>query len=479
MTGFDVADRLKSDERTRNIPILFLTAVATGLEEIYRAYKMGAVDYLIKPLNIDAVRSKVAVLAGLFRQRQEIELRDRLLREAEQREHAVRIAELRAASDERYRKLIEGFDHTFAWSADAEARRLSFVSRRAQELLGFPDEAFQREGFLLERVHPDDRELTRRAIAGAVAELGDHTVNHRLLAVDGSARWFHTVVSADADRETHRVELHGMSTDVTDLKAAEERQQRLARENARLYEHAAQVAQAREELLQVVSHDLRAPLASVLIGLAHARSALAGGQEAAQVSAVLESAERAARSMKRLVTDLVDLELVETGRLSMIRRRNDVAAMVADAFALVEPLARAKAIDLRVDADLVRGTRIVCDFDRVLQVLSNLLDNAIKFSPREGTVVLAVRPEDGAVRFAVSDQGPGIDPAQLPHIFDRLWQAKEWARYGLGLGLSIARGLVQAHEGRIWAESEPGKGATFFFTLPFGESRGIAASAGH
>jgi signal transduction histidine kinase len=476
MSGFEVADQLKNEERTRTIPILFLTAVATGFEEVYRAYKIGAVDYLIKPLNVEAVRSKVAVFADLYRQRREIERRDERLRQAERREFALQLAELRIASDDRYRRLVEGIDHAFGWTTDKDARRLKFLSRRATESLGYPAEAFLREGFLLECVHPDDRETTRSAFAAAAEKGLDQIVNHRLVTASGAVRWYHTSVSRGLEPHTHQIVLHGLSTDVTELKAAEERQHRLARENARLYEHSERVAQALEELLRVVSHDLRNPLSSVLLGIKTASAALSSGEDIARAKNALEVVERNARIMVRLVDDLVERELVRTGKLSLTKARHEVQTLLRDALALVEQAARAKPVELRVEADAVRDAVLLCDRDRVLQVLANLLHNAIKFSPRDGTVLLAASPEPGAIRFEVVDQGPGIDPAQLPNVFERMWQAKQGAQRGLGLGLSIARALVHAHGGEIEVDSTPGKGSTFFFTLPLGEGEAVAPS---
>ncbi len=477
MSGFDVADRLKQDERTRAIPILFLTAVATGFEQVYRAYQMGAVDYLIKPLDVGAVRSKVAVFADLYRKRREVERRDERLRDNERREFALRLAELRVASDDRYRRLVEGIDHAFSWTADRHGRRLSFVSRRASELLGYPAEAFLKDGFLLERVHPADRESTERAIAIAAEEGRDQYVNHRLITATGATCWCHTAMGRGVEPQTREVVLHGFSTDVTDLKAAEERQQRLARENARLYEHAERVNMALEELVRVVSHDLRNPLGSVLLNIKTASVALSSEEDVAKAKRALDVAERSARTMVRLVDDLVERELVRTGKLSLTKARHEVKTLLHDAVSLVEPAARAKPVELRVEAEAVEDAVLLCDRDRVLQVLSNLLHNAIKFSPRDGTVRLSARPEQGAIWFEVTDEGPGIDPEQLPHVFERMWQAKQGAQRGLGMGLSIARDLVEAHGGHIAVESTPGKGSTFFFTIPTGEGDVVAASA--
>ena len=119
---------------------------------------------------------------------------------------------------------------------------------------------------------------------------------------------------------------------------------------------------------------------------------------------------------------------------------------------------------------------VAADRDRVLQVFGNLLGNAIKFTPAGGTVTIGAVNDGVEVRFSVCDTGPGIPPEHVPHVFDRYWQAKSTAKLGTGLGLSIAKGIVEAHAGRIWVESEPGRGASFIFTLPCAEpQRAVSA----
>jgi signal transduction histidine kinase len=184
------------------------------------------------------------------------------------------------------------------------------------------------------------------------------------------------------------------------------------------------------------------------------------------VRAVLDITERSAQTMVRLVDDLMERELVQTGKLSLRKAPQDVQMLLRDATSLIEASARAKAIDVRVDADAVRGTVLPCDRDRVVQVLSNLLDNAVKFSPPATRVVVAARPAQAEFCFEVTDEGSGIDSAQLPHVFQPMWQAEHGAQRGLGLGLYIARALVEAHGGNIRVESTPGRGSRFSFTLP-------------
>ena len=274
MTGFDVAYRLKKSAHTKYIPILFVTAVACGMEDIYRAYAVGAVDYLMKPLDTRTVQSKVRVFADLYRQRKQLEEQARLLYENERREHALKIAEFRVASDERYSKLIDGIDSAFGWTSDAGGERLYFVSRRATELLGYSFTQLAEPGFLFRAVPADERETVKRTFADAAEQMRDGDVVHRLRAADGSERWFHTGLSPALDPAAGSVVLHGFSVDVTALKSAEET--------------AAKATRVRDQVLQIVSHDLRNLLACVRLHSQRAHNALVAG-EATTLGAVPEN----------------------------------------------------------------------------------------------------------------------------------------------------------------------------------------------
>ena len=220
MDGFEVARHLKELERTRDIPILFLTALATDVKQIYRAYDVGAVDYIVKPLDPEVVRRKVGVLVKLVRQREQIEQQATALREIDRREHELKLAELRMAGDRRYRKLIEGIDHAVGWTMN-EALQFTFISRQAEEMFGFPLQQFLEPGFWESHLHPGDRQAMLDIFRRALAEGVDFAANHRMLATEGRTFWFHTGVSGE--RTTGAApELHGISVDVTDLKRAEE-----------------------------------------------------------------------------------------------------------------------------------------------------------------------------------------------------------------------------------------------------------------
>lgn len=252
-----------------------------------------------------------------------------------------------------------------------------------------------------------------------------------------------------------------------DLALAEDLCQRasLAIDNARLFGESRRATRAREDLLAVVSHDLRNPLNVVQLGASLLLRERPGGP---RDEFVLKHAHRirdASERALRLISDLLDWGRLEEGRLPLELGVEDCAALMREAVDSIRPLAEANR--LHVTLDLPEGLPPVrCDRVRVLQVLGNLLGNAVKFTGAGGHITVGAREHGSEVRFHVRDTGQGIPPEQLPYIFDRYWQAKDAASRGTGLGLAIAKGLMEAHGGRIWVESTPGQGSTFFFCLP-------------
>lgn len=633
MDGFEVAQHLKQLERTRTIPILFLTAVATDVRQIYRAYDVGAIDYLVKPLDPEVVQKKVAVLVALDRQREEIERQARLLLEAERRDHELRMAELRLASDRRYRKLVEGIEHVVAWSAD-EAGRLTFVSRKAPEILGVPIEDFSEPDFWNRHLHPEDRDAVLGLFQRALADGNDLAANHRMIAGDGEVRWFHTGVSRDQSR-TGNPELHGVSVEVTALKRSEEaqalladvssilvesldhrrmlpelaarlvpalgdvclidevvgpsatrevasayskraldaklgawkrpeplergatpdvdrvlasrkaelradatntawlaaalgleraepleqfrpasclfvplyardralglmtlvssaprkltthdlalaeevgRRAALAMENAILYDEARRAVRAREDVLAVVSHDLRNPLSAIAMSAGVLERAKAHGADDERTERLLQTIRRSVEQIERLISDLLDFGRLEAGQFTIEPAVHGVRGLLQESLEIFAPLATKKGFSLETHAS--EELSLCCDRGRVLQILSNLLDNAAKFTPRGGAVTVTVERAGDTARFTVSDTGPGMTEEELSRIWERYWQAKKTpGRAGVGLGLYITKGLVEAHGGRIWAESKVGEGTQFHFTLPLADSTPVPERA--
>jgi signal transduction histidine kinase len=245
----------------------------------------------------------------------------------------------------------------------------------------------------------------------------------------------------------------------------------LAMDNSRLYSESQQAVSAREEVLAIVSHDLRNPLNAIMLAssMIEASGALSN-EDREQIEVVDLSAKR----MQRLIEDLLDVTRLEGGkRLPIEPEVLEVEPLVAEACDLFKAQAVDSTITLRSEVD--GGTApVFADRHRILQVLSNLIGNAMKFTPPGGEILVAARSRATEVLFEVSDNGPGIPRENLRDVFNPYWQGKRAERMGAGLGLPIAKGIVEAHGGQIWVESESGDGTRFFFTLPV--SRDAASS---
>lgn len=219
--------------------------------------------------------------------------------------------------------------------------------------------------------------------------------------------------------------------------------------------------------MAIVSHDLKNPLSTVRLSVAVLQRKLpALPEEARGLRKQVEAIERAANLMQGLITRLPDAARLDAGQaLAVEPRPEDLSALVSEALAVIEPLAADKG--LRLERHLTPGLEAPCDRERILQVLANLLGNAVKFTPGGGTLSVEATRLDKEARVAVSDSGPGIPEAQRARIFERHWQAGgQDARQGSGLGLYIAQGIIAAHGGRIEVQSVSGQGSTFAFTLP-------------
>jgi PAS domain S-box-containing protein len=242
----------------------------------------------------------------------------------------------------------------------------------------------------------------------------------------------------------------------------------LAVDNARLYRDARAAVQARDDMMAVVSHDLGNPLSAIRIGTSLLLRTLPDDDGAAGAGVAtrrqIEFIRQSAQQMENLVNDLLDVKRLESGTLAVELKPLDVRSVVRDVIDVFTPIAESRGIALNVlCSDALPD--VAGDYRRLVQVLSNLVGNALKFT-EAGSVTVRASGADSVVVFAVEDTGHGIPPEHLSHVFDRFWQARREGRTGLGLGLAIARGIVDAHGGRIWVESDVGAGSTFLFTLP-------------
>lgn len=245
-------------------------------------------------------------------------------------------------------------------------------------------------------------------------------------------------------------------------------------ENAQLFETAQRAIKTREDVIAVVSHDLKNPITA--IGLTTQVLRRLDPSDRTQRNVFVGRIESAADQMLRLISDLLDFAKIESGRLLVDCRAEQVRDLVASIIEPIKSQAEAKRLKLEVDA-AENLPAVFCDRNRIGQVLSNLLGNAVKFTPEGGCIRVFAKQMGGYVELSVSDTGPGISAEHLPNVFERYWQAKETRKLGSGLGLSIAKGIVEANGGEIGVESQPGMGARFYFTLPVAESQLHAAGA--
>jgi signal transduction histidine kinase len=348
--------------------------------------------------------------------------------------------------------------------ADAPSGRVLYANRAASEIFRGPVTAVpDTDGYekAFTAWHPDGRTYRSdefpltRAVAGETVQ--DQEV--RFLRADGNEGVVRANAAPIRDGNGRLIGAVTAYYDATELKRATE-------ERERLYGEAQRAIRSRDDLLAVVSHDLRNPLGSIVMAAGMLeRVTNISDPQAHKTLKHLATISRAADRMERLISDLLDLASIEAGRLSIQPKRNEVGALLRDVGELMEPLASQKLLQLKIESASTPA-QVLCDRERVMQVFSNLIGNAIKFTPDRGHIQVRASQSADSVEFVVADSGPGIPEAQLGRIFERYWQGKESSGRGVGLGLAITKGIVEAHRGAIWVHSSPGQGAAFHFTLP-------------
>ena len=355
-----------------------------------------------------------------------------------------------------------------AWGQpDAAAQRIDFVSDYVTTMLGYdPDDWLEKPNFWLTIVHPDDRE---RAASEALAKFtggGSGRSEFRWMTKDGRAIWVEARSQTILDEQGRPVGMRGVTSDITAQKELDAgRAALLAREQ--------ELNRLKDEFLATLSHELRTPMNAVLGWLQMLRS---GAVAPERVPQALEAVERNAAMQNRLIEDLLDVSRIVTGKLHLDVQDVDLRDVLDAALASVHPAAEAKALHVETSVDPELGP-IRADASRLQQVLWNLLANAVKFTPAGGHIRADIRRAGANVEIVVGDDGEGIPPGVLPHIFERFRQGdggSTRAASGLGLGLAIVRHIVELHGGTVAAGSAgSGGGATFTVTMPLRETAAI------
>jgi signal transduction histidine kinase len=310
----------------------------------------------------------------------------------------------------------------------------------------------------LDRDRAWQRDITRR----------EHAEKERTEAEEG--RTEAEEGRTDAEQGRTYAEARGATSERGRISAerSSEKYEALASENSELYKEAQRAVRVREQLLAIVSHDLRGPLGTILLTT---EVLAASGEHQKAIGRI----QRAAKGMLRLIEDLLDFASIEAGSLSIKRQPQDPGPVIQETLASFEGVAQAKGLELTAAVE-PHLPKVFCDSERILQVLANLVGNAIKVTAKGGHITLRVEPGGHEVLFSVSDNGPGISEEDLKHLFERYWRSGKAEYKGTGLGLAIASGIVSAHGGRIWAESELARGATFRFTIPTADLTALFAA---
>ncbi|MCC5660202.1 response regulator [Nostoc sp. XA010] len=459
--GFETATLIRNRGRSRHTPIIFLTAFSTSDQMLFKGYALGAVDYLLKPLDPNILTSKVTVFVELFKKTEAVK---------QQAAQLVAVNAELSQSEERFRSLST-CSPVGIFEIDTEGG-CRYTNPRYQIICGLRA-AESLEKRWLESVHPGDRERAVATWSNYICEGRDYSEEFRFQTAHGIVRWVQVRSSPMLSGQGELLGYVGTLEDITERKQAEEvRAQVIREQTARAEAEAAN--RMKDEFLAVLSHELRTPLTSMLGWSKILRSKKLDEKA---TSRALEAIERNAISQMQLIEDILDVSRIIRGQLRLNVSAVNLLTVTEAALEAVRPLAEPKDIKLNTVLDTSVGS-VYGDPARLQQVVWNLLTNAIKFTPKGGRVdvnlsVVYSEEQETTHKYAqiqVIDTGIGISSEFLPKVFERFRQADSTttrSHNGLGLGLAIVRHLVELHKGKISAESAgTGEGATFTVRLP-------------
>lgn len=519
ISGYDVCRRIKSDLGRSDLPVVLLTSLGDPLD-IVRGLECGADNYVTKPYDAERLlaRVKSAIARGSTGAARDSRPVDISLLNTSFRITAGKeqILDLCISS---YEDLVES-----SKAVRAGERRARFLADAAEKLASSldPDEIMSTLATLcvpsladlsavdmlaedggIERVEvavadsskaglADDlrlypRSVSERSLVSAAVETGEpqlarevttamlqeltQSPEHCRVLVELGVRSY-MAIPLIAREKTIGVLLlvmldSGRLFGQDDLTLAEDlaRTASLSVDNAKLYRQAQQATRARDDVLGIVSHDLRNPIHTIQMSASFLLETAASGLPPTKLTPQLSIIRRAAMRANTLIGDLLDVTRIEAGRLAVDASPHDAESLLDESMADMMPIAAEKGVTL--DYRWIGApARVLADKGRVAQIFSNLVGNAIKFTPRGGSVSVTGEFCAREAKFVVNDSGAGISAEHMPHLFDRFWQANRKTRQGAGLGLFIAKGIVEAHGGELQAESTPGEGSQFSFTLP-------------
>ena len=487
MNGFECARLIKARERSKFIPIIFLTAISKDEEYVFQGYEVGAVDYLFKPFQPDILRSKVSVFVDLYLKQRQLTEQEVQLREGQRQELELRHMRELWVSEARFADVVRSaMDAIVVFERDGTITTFNAAAERmfglpSQDAIGssvrnlFPDDA----GDVLERLCGAPPAATREG--SAAADTDPQPVNHAetltgrrangetfpletsVSSLDTEGRRTFTLIARDVS-ERHEAEAALRQQAITLEQSAAELKG-LNEELSRRQEELERAMTARSRFYASMSHELRTPINAILGYSTLLLENIYGPLNEKQAEGITRT-HKAAKHLLELVNDVLDLSKIEAGKIELRPQPVVFPALVDDLFVTVRPLADQFGSDLTLDhpEDQVR---IVSDPRRIRQILLNLLSNAIKFGGGKPIRVATTPRDDGGIVVEVNDRGAGIAPEDQDKIFQEFVQlGRTQLQEGTGLGLPISRRLAEMLQGTLEVESKVGEGSIFRLSLP-------------
>lgn len=498
LDGFETAALIRQRQRSEHTPIIFITAYSDDAHAL-RGYSLGAVDYILAPVEPQVLRTKVAVFVDLFKKNEEVHRQATVMRRRAEQLHQLAEASHAINSELGIDRMLQIVTDRAAaiigarQSVTSTAVNLHVVGTRrcvrlADEYAGCHERSMELANIdsqLLTGVASLPRRMTQ-------SEFDDYRIVHRPGAVGDDVPmrgWLAAPLTSHSGYCLGAIHLSdkvgGEFTEDDEAILAQLGQMAsIAMENI-VYSQEREANRLKDEFLATLSHELRTPLTSILMWTHMLRTGAT--LDPAVVSRGLEVIERSGKAQGKLIEDLLDVSRIINNKLTVEVHPVDIVKVIDAAIDAVRPTAEAAHVEVRRLLG-PSSCQVSADANRLQQIFGNLLSNAVKFTPEGGQVEVYFEEIDGRARVRVSDTGQGIPTDFLPYIFERFRQADSStarAHGGLGIGLFVVRRLVELHGGTVWAESAgEGKGSTFVVELPFRDgahaSHGapLAANAG-
>ncbi len=432
MDGFEVAETLSGFNKTKEIPVIFLSAVNKDKKFITRGYASGGIDYVTKPVDPDILMLKVKTFYRLYEQTLALNETQRALRsEIEERKRAQQ--ELKDQVDQLH-STLESLPQ-LAFTADAQGQ-IEFVNNKwlgyAASATSFPE------------THPEDPEILSLWLDARMREV-PLELEVRIKERQAELFRFHLLRIAPIKEKNNNIKWVGTFTDIDDQK---------------------QIEKKKDEFLSIASHELKTPLTSIK-AYAQLLSRTIDAPEQDPSRKYINKVQHQVSKLNSLITDLLDISKIENGKLKITKKSFDFENLLSSAIDTIYHTHENSQLDIQRQGDRIEET-VIGDEIRIEQVLINYLTNAIKYAPNSNQVVVKTERSEGQIRVSVTDFGIGIPEHKLGNIFGKFYRVEESSlRFqGLGIGLYICSEIIKQHNGTVGTTSQLGQGSTFYFTLP-------------